>query len=305
MIDRLDEWLAKGEADTEIRALGIRAAGGRAFSAGGDVRALYEARRQGDQAALHRFYWREYRLNRAIHNCSKPYIALVDGLVMGGGAGVSMNGSTRVVGPRAQFAMPETGIGFFPDVGASWFLSHCPGRLGIYLGLTGARLDAADMLAAGLATHFLPSERRLDQFANLADLPDKAGPAPLSALLPAIDRCFAGASVEAILTALDAERSDWANETARALRGKSPTAVKVAHRQLRQAEALGFDSAMVVEYRLARHFMAGHDFFEGVRAAVIDKDRRPAWRPATLADVDQTMVDSYFAPAVGPDLNFE
>jgi len=305
MIDRLAEWLAATATDNNIAALGIRAAGGSAFSAGGDVRALFAARRRGDRPALHRFYRHEYRLNRAIRACSKPYVAVIDGLVMGGGAGVSINGSHRIVGPGARFAMPETGIGFFPDVGASWFLSRCPGQIGLYLGLTGAPLGPADMLFAGLATHYLPPGSTFDNFAAIAGLPGDSGPSPLADLRSAIDRCFAGDSVEAVLSALEIEGGNWARDTATALRRKSPTALKVAFRQLRQAAALDFDSAMVVEYRLARHFMAGHDFFEGVRAAVIDKDRRPAWRPASLAGVGVDVVDSYFAPAAGPDLDFD
>jgi enoyl-CoA hydratase len=303
MIDRLAEWLVASGADNNVSALGIRAGDGPSFSAGGDVRTLFAAR--ADRAALHRFYWQEYRLNRAIRRCPKPYVAVIDGLVMGGGAGVSINGSHRIVGAGARFAMPETGIGFFPDVGASWFLSRCPGQIGLYLGLTGAQLDPADMLYAGLATHYLPAGSSLADFRDIADLPGAPGPAALAERRAAIDRCFAGDSVEAILAALEIEGGDWARQSASVLRQKSPVALKVAFRQLRQGATLDFEGAMVMEYRLARHFMAGHDFFEGVRAAVIDKDRRPAWRPATLAEVDSDLVDSYFAPADGPDLVFD
>jgi enoyl-CoA hydratase/carnithine racemase len=305
MIDLLACWLVAAGTDNNNTALGIRAAGGSAFSAGGDVRALFAAHGQGDQRALHHFYWHEYRLNRAIRRCPKPYVAVIDGLVMGGGAGISINGSHRVAGPGARFAMPETGIGFFPDVGASWFLSRCPGQIGLYLGLTGASLGPADMLFAGLATHYLPPGSIFANFGDIADLPTSAGPAPLAELRPAIDRCFAGDSVEAVMSALETEGSEWARNTAAALRQKSPTALKVTFRQLRQGAALDFESAMMIEYRLARHFMAGHDFVEGVRAAVIDKDRRPAWRPASLAEVDVNIVDSYFARAAGPDLDFD
>ncbi len=303
MIDRLASWLDDARKDKDISSVGIRAVPGSAFSAGGDVRALFAAR--NDRAALHHFYYQEYRLNRAIRYYPKPYVAIIDGLVMGGGAGVSINGSHRVVASGARFAMPETGIGFFPDVGASWFLSHCPGQIGLYLGLTGVRLGPADMLYAGLATHYLPPGSNIRTFDDVTSLPVTSGAALLPELRPAIDRCFAGDSIEAILAALDCEGSDWATDTAIALRQKSPTALKVAHRQLREATTLDFDRAMVVEYRLARHFMAGQDFFEGVRAAVIDKDRKPAWLPATLAQVDGALVDSYFLPADGPDLDFD
>jgi len=303
MVDRLSSWLDIALRDKGISSVAIRATPGSAFSAGGDVRALFAAR--NDRAALCHFYYQEYRLNRAIRYYPKPYVAIIDGLVMGGGAGVSINGSHRVVAPGARFAMPETGIGFFPDVGASWFLSRCPGQIGLYLGLTGARIGPGDMLYAGLATHYLPPGSNIRTFDDVTSLPVTSGPAPLAELRPAIDCCFAGDSIEAILAALDCEGSDWATDTAIALRQKSPTALKVAHRQLREATTLDFDRAMVVEYRLARHFMAGQDFFEGVRAAVIDKDRKPAWRPATLAQVDNALVDSYFMPADGPDLDFD
>jgi enoyl-CoA hydratase len=303
MIDRLGEWLAGAVSDNKISCLGIRSSHPTAFSAGGDVRALYAARQAGDQAALNSFYGQEYRLNRAIHYCPKPYIAVIDGLVMGGGAGVSINGGYRLAGPGARFAMPETGIGFFPDVGASWFLSRCPGRIGLYLGLTGAAIGPADMLYAGLATHAMPAGTPFVGAGDIHGLPTKAGKAPLAELRPAIDRCFAGDTIEAILAALDAEAIDWAAETATILRKRSPLALKVALRQLNRSRKLDFDQAMVMEYRLARHFMTGHDFFEGVRAAVIDKDRNPAWRPANFAEVDDELVESYFAPADGPDLN--
>jgi enoyl-CoA hydratase len=305
MIDQLAEWLATASRDNKVSALGIRASGGTAFSAGGDVRALYAARERGDMKALHHFYRQEYRLNRAIRHCAKPYLAEIDGLVMGGGAGVSINGRYRLVGPNARFAMPETGIGFFPDVGASWFLSRCPGQIGLYIGLTGVRLGPADMLYAGIATHYRPSAEPAASLDAIAKLPRDAGPAELANLGPAIDRCFSGNSVEDILSALHREGSEWARATADGLRQKSPTALKVGFRQLRQAAALDFDAAMIVEYRLARHFMGAHDFFEGVRAAVIDKDRKPVWRPSSLAEVTADLIDSYFVPAEGPDLDFD
>jgi enoyl-CoA hydratase len=305
MIASLTDWMGRALADNKISALGIRSGSATAFSAGGDVRALYAARQKNDRAALYEFYRQEYRLNRAIRHCRKPYLALIEGLVMGGGAGVSINGSHRLVGPNASFAMPETGIGFFPDVGGSWFLSRCPGEIGLYLGLSGATLGPADMLYVGLATHFVPAGASITSPRDLATLPTEAGRAPLANLRTAIDRCFSGNSVEAILAALDSEGSDWAGETAEIMRKKSPLALKVTLRQLRKAKHLDFDQAIVMEYRLARHFMAGHEFFEGVRAAVIDKDRKPRWNPPTLGEVTDVLVESCFAPADGADLTFE
>jgi enoyl-CoA hydratase len=305
MIGSLTDWMGRALADNKISALGIRSGSATAFSAGGDVRALYAARQKNDRAALYEFYRQEYRLNRAIRHCRKPYLALIEGLVMGGGAGVSINGSHRLVGPNAHFAMPETGIGFFPDVGGSWFLSRCPGEIGLYLSLSGATLGPADMLYAGLATHFVPAGSSVTSLGDLATLPTEAGRAPLANLRTAIDRCFSGNSVEAILAALDSEGSDWAIETAEIMRKKSPLALKVTLRQLRKGKHLDFDQAIVMEYRLARHFMAGREFFEGVRAAVIDKDRKPRWNPPTLGEVTEVMVESCFAPADGTDLTFE
>ena len=304
MIDGLAAWLSKTLADNKISCLGIRSAHRAAFSAGGDVRALYAARQAGDWAFVHSFYWHEYRLNRAIRHCRKPYIAVIDGLVMGGGAGVSINGSHRIAGPNARFAMPETGIGFFPDVGASWFLSRCPGQLGVYLALTGEVIGQADMLHAGIATHCLPAGVHLTRYSEVAGLPVEAGAAPLAARQGVIDRCFAGNSVETILAALAAENSDWARDCARKLGQRAPLALKVTLRQLRIATTLSFDEAMVMEYRLARHFMAGHDFFEGVRAAVIDKDRKPRWNPASLEEASDELVESYFTAGEGRDIEF-
>src|SRR5258706_2619022 len=273
MVDGLADWLAAASRDNNISALGMRAAGGTAFSAGGDVRALYGAGERGEMGALHHFSRQEYRLNRAIHHCAKPYLAVIDGLVMGGGAGVSINGRYRLVGPNARFAMPETGIGFFPDVGASWFLSRCPGQIGPYIGLTGVRLGPADMLYAGIATHYRTSTEQAVGLDAIANLLHDAGRAELANFRPAIDRCFSGDSVEEILSTLDQEGDEWARITADGLRQRSPTALKVGFRQLRQAAALDFDAAMSGEYRLARHFMRAHAFFEAVRTAVIDKDR--------------------------------
>ncbi len=218
--------------------------------------------------------------------------------------------------------MPETGIGFFPDIGATWFLSRCPGRIGLYLALTGARLRAADMRHAGLATHYVPAGRLgallkmlkagsrsglggpklAVMIGNLAADP---GPSELDAHQAEIDRCFAADGVEDILAALAAEDSEWAHETTAAMAAKSPTSLKVAARQISGGGELDFDAALRREYRLSRRFMAGDDFFEGVRAAVIDKDRQPAWRPDRLEAVTDAAVTAYFAPLDDGELEFE
>jgi enoyl-CoA hydratase len=312
MSKQLDARLVEWGRDPEINAVLIRGAGGRAFCAGGDIRALYDAGRRKDPYASD-FYRAEYRLNHRIKTYGKPYVALIDGIVMGGGVGLSIHGSHRVVTERCRFAMPETGIGFFPDVGGTWFLPRCPGALGLYLGLTGARIGAADMLYCGLATHHVRSEG-LDGWADIgAGAIDSwleksaadAGPAPLARDRETIDRCFAADSVEGILADLDADGTAWAQETAAMLRRKSPTSLKVTMRQLQVGRQLtGFAEAMRMEYRLARHFMAAPDFYEGVRAAVIDKDNAPRWQPESLAEVSDKAVAGYFEPlGDAPDLD--
>ena len=308
MTRKLDVALKQWAHDPELRIAAIRGVGERAFCAGGDVRALYK---EGPGSAYTEIFYREeYALNRNIFRFPKPYVALIDGIVMGGGVGVSAHGSHRVVTERTLFAMPETGIGLFPDVGATWLFSRCPGETGLYLGLTGARIRAADLIALGLAEVMAPGER-LDQLeAALAQvrtreeidalLREHAADPGAPALTPhraAIDRCFAEPTVEGILDALDAEGTEWAREAAATLRTKSPTSLKVALRQLRLGRSLpDFEAAMRLEFRLVQHFMAGGDFFEGVRAVVIDKDQRPRWSPARLEEVSEAAVEAYFAP---------
>lgn len=319
MTRRLDARLIEWGADGRIGAVAIEGAGGRAFCAGGDVRALYQAMgRPGDPLPAE-FYREEYVLNHRVFTFPKPYIALIDGVVMGGGVGVSVHGSHRVATENLLFAMPETGIGLFPDVGGTYFLSRMQGGLGMYLGLVGARLGAADALYCGVATHYVPSERLADLAAALARAPfdgdtlDAAnaaiarfaadpGAPPLADRRAQIDRCFAGGSVEEIMAALSAEGSEWADKTLAALETKSPTSLKVTHRQLREGAVLDFAAAMRLEYRLCQRFCAGHDFAEGVRAAVIDKDAAPKWRPDRLDAVTPAAVDAYFAPLAGGDL---
>ena len=247
---------------------------------------------------------------------------------MGGGAGISVNGAYRVATGRTLLAMPETAIGLFPDVGATRFLNRCPGHIGRYLGLGGARLRAADARYCGLATDCVAEERAEDLVAALAEtawqtggefaqvravlrqFAGDPGPAPLAALRPAIDRCFAGDTIEAILAALAAEAAGggafagWAAQTRAGLLAKSPTSLKVTLRQLQIGADYDLDQALILEYRLTQHMMAGHDFYEGVRAALIDKDQQPRWRPASLAEIDEAMIDAYFAPLGDGELNF-
>jgi enoyl-CoA hydratase len=311
---QFDAALSAWEADSSVHAVVVRGAGDRAFCSGGDVRAIYEAGRgiAGDPDLPAVFFREEYRLIRRIHRFPRPYIAIIDGITMGGGAGISVNGAYRVATERTLFAMPETGIGLFPDVGATRFLNRCPGRVGCYLGLTGGRLGAADALYCGFATHFVNRESIEALLAGLSDEHDvriclgrfsaASAPAPLAELQPAIDRCFVGDTVEEILEALAAEASgggryaQWAKETRTALLTKSPTSLKITLRQLTLGRDFDLDAALVLEYRLTQHFMAAHDFYEGVRAMLVDRDRQPHWRPAALAEVTETIVDAHFAP---------
>ncbi|HTQ34838.1 MAG TPA: enoyl-CoA hydratase/isomerase family protein [Stellaceae bacterium] len=320
---RLREWAA----DETIHAVLIEGAGDRAFCAGGDVRAVYEAGKgiSGPRDFTSVFFAEEYRIILGIHHYPKPYIALIDGITMGGGAGVSVNGAYRVATEKTMFAMPETGIGLFPDVGATRFLNLCPGHIGRCLGLTGARLGAADALYCRFATHFVPRERlpelkaalvseqwhtgteRAQIEAILARFAADPGPPPLAARRPAIDRCFAGETMEAILTALDAETEDreWAAETCAALLAKSPTSLRITLRQLIVGRNMDLAAALQLEYRLTQHVMAAHDFYEGIRAVLVDKDQNPRWKPPTLAEVDGAMTAGYFASLGDGELTFD
>jgi len=317
----LDAELARWETDPGVRAVLVKATGGRAFCAGGDIRKLYDAGRAGERYPQD-FYANEYRLNTRIFHYAKPYVAFMDGVVMGGGVGLSVHGRVRVVTERTMFAMPETGIGLFPDVGGSWFLPRVRRRIGFYLALTGARMKAADALFAGVGDLYIPSERLSEAEAALAaaDLSGDAeaivrsllarfaaepGEAPLAAVADDIEQLFAGTSLEAVLADLAAASGSFPESTLATMRTKSPTSMKVTFRQLRQGGALGFNDCMRMEYRLACACMAGHDFYEGVRAVVVDKDQKPAWQPARLEEVTEALVARHFETVPpGGDLRF-
>jgi len=297
--------------DDAVSRVVVRAAGERAFSAGGDLRQVYDLGRAGHHAEALTFWREEYALNAAIKRYPKPYVALIDGIVMGGGVGVSVHGSHRVAGDRFQFAMPEVGIGFFPDIGATWFLPRFPGELGTYCALTGERLGPADGVATGVATHRVASARFGDHIdalcgaapvdALLGAFAQPAGQGALVAPRVAIDRNFAGDRVEDILARLDAEASSvhadaqWAGAAAATIRAKAPLSLKLALAQLRRGGEWSFADCMRAEWRIVSRVVYGEDFYEGIRAVIIDKDNRPRWRPATLAEVTQAEVDRHFA----------
>jgi len=298
--------------DPAVTRVVITANGERAFSAGGDIRHLYDLGKAGKKQEMLQFWRDEYPLNATIKNYRKPYVALIDGIVMGGGVGISLHGSHRVAGDRFSFAMPEVGIGFFPDVGATWFLARLPGELGAYCGLTGDRFGAADAVAAGIATHRIPSARfpeLLDALtgtvsvdAVLAAFAEPAGEGKIAANRTTIDRLFAGDSVEGIFDALDRDGSEWAQKTAATIRGKSPLSLKLALAQVRRGKAWDFETCMRAEFRIVSRVIEGYDFYEGVRAVIVDKDNRPRWRPATLAEVSGADVERHFAPRPGDEL---
>ena len=298
----LSDW----RRDPAVQAVLIDHSGERGFCAGGDIRMLADSG-ASDGRLARAFFFTEYRLNHLLFSYPKPVIAVMDGITMGGGVGLSAPARYRLATERTTFAMPETGIGLFPDVGGGWFLPRLPGRIGLWLALTGARIKAADCLHAGLATHHVPSERLPELKAALAENPSDIeallaqfhvdpGPAPLLAHRAELDAAFGQGSVEAILAALEAG-SDWARAQALALRTKSPQTLKVAFRQL----ALGlaapdFAANMAMEYRIGARVVQRHDFLEGVRAVIVDKDNAPKWDPATLEGVGEELLDAIFAP---------
>jgi enoyl-CoA hydratase len=315
MVSAMRAQLKTWAADPAVSCVVIRGAGERAFCAGGDIRAIAKAGLEGSSYGVD--FWREeYILNAEIKHYPKPFVALIHGICMGGGIGVSVHGAYRLTDPSALFAMPETGIGFFPDIGGSFILSRAPGETGLYMGLTGARIGLSDALYAGLATHCLPTEQWPALIETLAKgagpgaaIAQAAKAAPAAPQLAGhrarIDRLFAQASVEDILAALDTDSSPFARETTAVLRRRSPTSLKLAFREIRNGRELAFDACMQMEFRMASRILAGRDFYEGVRAVLNDKDNDPHWQPATLPDVSGAMIDAYFAPLPGNELPVE
>ncbi|MBO9508729.1 enoyl-CoA hydratase/isomerase family protein [Thalassospira sp. A3_1] len=311
MVDAITAKLREWENDATVVAIVIEGAGEKAFCAGGDIRGLYDARKRDDDALLDAFYRREYYLNNYIATYPKPYIALMNGITMGGGVGVSVHGHFRVVTERTLFAMPETGIGFFPDVGGGYFLSRCPGQIGLYLGLTGARIKAADCLYADLATHNVNSENITalksdlsaieggnDPFVAVKKVLDdhhvKGEEGLLNTLRTEIDKLFGADTVADIFAALDASSTDFAKETAKILRSKSPIAVCVTFEQIRQGRDMTLEQDLAMEFRLSQRTVRMPDLFEGVRAVIVDKDHSPKWQHADIGQVDPRDVAAYF-----------
>jgi enoyl-CoA hydratase/carnithine racemase len=318
MIGRIWNALSAWRDDPAVDLVVLDGTGERALCAGGDVRALYDSRAEGSGRA--RAFWREeYRLNALIGRYPKPYVAIMDGIVMGGGIGLSGHARHRIVTERSQLAMPETGIGLIPDVGGTWLLADAPGAVGVYLGLTGETMRAADAIYAHFADVFIPSaeiprlvERLVDAKGGsvggaIRALTEDAGPSPLTERRADIDRAFGGDSVEAMLGALSGMPGEWAQKTAAALAQKSPKSMKLTLAAIRNAQRLGsLEEALNVEFRLCVRLFEDGEFIEGVRALIVDKDRSPKWSPARLEEVGAETVAAYLAPlAPGEELGLK
>ena len=303
MIDALVKW----QGDAAVEAVIIDHSEGRGFCAGGDIRMLAESgAKDGKEARA--FFHTEYRLNHLLFTYPKPVAAFMDGITMGGGVGISQPAKYRVATEHTRFAMPETGIGLFPDVGGGWYLPRLEGRVGAYLALTGARLDGAECLALGLATHYLPSEKLAEAKARIAVDPTRIGgilgelsvtapPAAITQHIERINRLFASDTYEDILGALEADGGAWAEKELATLHGKSPQTCKVALRQLQEGgEMHDFAEQMRQEYAIGSRVVQMHDFIEGVRALIVDKDNSPKWDPPTPEAVTDEWIDAIFAP---------
>ncbi|KAB2069452.1 hypothetical protein ES319_A08G097000v1 [Gossypium barbadense] len=332
MISRLLELFLAYEEDPNVKLVMLKGEG-RAFCAGGDVVAVVHDIWAGGWRAGANFFMKEFSLNYLMATYSKPQVSILNGIVMGGGNGVSMHGRFRVATENSVFAMPETALGLFPDVGASYFLSRLPGFFGEYVGLTGARLDGAEMLACGLATHFVPSAKLPMVEVALCDA-DSSDPVIISSIIDqyceksslkeqtvynclilyilfrnyVIDRCFSQRTVEEILSALEREvvdqRDGWISATIQTLKKASPTSLKISLRSIRVGRVQGVGACLTREYRMVCHVMRGefsNDFLEGCRAILLDKDKNPKWEPSKLEHIADTTVDRYFSKVKDED----
>lgn len=294
--------------DVAVKVILLDHAEGRGFCSGGDINLLRQSALEDGGVAGRAFFYDEYRLNHLLQVYAKPVVSFMDGITMGGGVGIAQPARYRVATENTRFAMPETGIGLFPDVGGGWHLSRLPGRVGTYLGTTGGRIDGADCLAIGIVTHYLPAENLAQAKARIAADPDSieailadlSVEAPASRLVPHladIDRLFAAHKLEDILAALAADGGEWAAKELAGLRGKCPVSIKVVLRQLDESlKCADFAANMRMEYRIGARILVRPDFAEGVRAVIVEKDHAPKWNPASPEEVSDELIDSIFAP---------
>ena len=324
MILEMERVMPQWEKNPAVKAVVLRGSGDRAFCAGGDVAGLYREMRDNPSGTVRRDFFRdEYIVNRRIYRFAKPWISLIDGIDMGGGVGLSVHGSHSVASEKFLFAMPETTIGLFPDVGGGYFLSRLPGALGTFLALTSHRLKAADAQWAGIVDAYVPSAamNELQAALGAADLsgPDAnrkvdaviarfaadPGMPTLPAMMPDIDRCFSAETLQEIVDKLRKHPGDWAQKQLAALMKLSPISMAITLEQLKRCANRSFEDSMTIEYRMSQNCMRpDHDFFEGVRALLIDKDQKPRWNPPTIEGVTQAMIEAHFKP-VSNDLFFD
>lgn len=311
MVREITRLLMDWKDDARVGLVILQSGSERTFCAGGDVRSVYEARLRGDREFMAAIFREEYLLNFIISVYPKPYISLIDGIALGGGVGVCVHGSHRVVTERAAMGMPETNIGFFPDVGASFFLNRCPGEIGTYLGIVGEGIAGEDALYAGLATHRIDSAampvvyqalRGACSGADVDDILQDAaggqGECFLQTHRPLIDRCFSFPTVEEIIEALQAESDPVAQEWLRKIERKSPISLKLTLALLRRARGLPLKETLALDFQLSQQCVENPDFFEGIRAALVDKDHHPVWKPARLNEVTPEMIEAYFGAGV-------
>lgn len=304
---QLQDW----EHDDSIKAIVVCAAqNSKAFCAGGDVRWLYEMGLQKNPLQLD-FFVNEYKLNQYIDEYSKPYICLMDGITMGGGVGISLHGSYSIASENFSFAMPETGIGFFPDIGASFLLANCNDNFGVYLGLTGNRLNARDSLDLGLINFIIASkdfshllslllevdlsfdtDSRIRHCLSRFSVPEIDS--TIEPIRDNVNTCFSARSIEEIIKKLSLVNDDWHIKTKNNLLAKSPLSLKITLQQILFAKDRKLEDCLITDLHLVRHFMQDKDFYEGVRALLIDKDKNPKWSPSSLNEVTESMVDRYF-----------
>ncbi|XP_065416940.1 3-hydroxyisobutyryl-CoA hydrolase, mitochondrial [Chrysemys picta bellii] len=321
MIRQIYPQLKTWEKDPETSLIIIKGTGGKAFCAGGDIRAITDAGKVGDRLAQD-FFREEYILNNAVGTCQKPYVALIDGITMGGGVGLSVHGHFRVATEKTLFAMPETAIGLFPDVGGGYFLPRLSGKIGYYLALTGFRLKGRDLQKAGIATHFVESEKlpaleedlialKSPSKENVADVLnsyhmkckiDQEKQFVLDEHMDKINSLFSASTMEEIIQNLKQDGSPFALKQLETINKMSPTSLKMTLRQLREGASMNLQDVLTMEYRLSQACMSGHDFYEGVRAVLIDKDQVPKWKPATLEEVTDEFVDNCFKSLGNSDL---